>query len=183
MNNKINIQDLLEESVKDSDPLINLFETKDKFTSSHFSKKEHFLKSLLNLEYSSASSYKAFESNDYTKITKELSSLGTDVTFIRNWKNIENISARLIELYEDIVVLECLIDRDKGEYEEREFRASLFSEYDVTIGNLFYLRFFERPGECRMEIHDDPKLTYQNDFQKVDFKELYSSSKLFKKNN
>ena len=104
----------------------------------------------------------------------------SDVVVIKGWKNVENISSRLIEHSDDTVVLECLIDREEGIYEEREFRSSLFIGYDLDIGNHFYLRIFERPNEIRIEIHDDPELTLKDDFPKLDFVEKYKKSRLFK---
>ena len=65
-------------------------------------------------------------------------------------------------------------------YEEREFKSSLFTGYNLDIGSLFFLRIWERPNEIRIEIHDDPELTLNNDFPKLDFVEKYKSSRLFK---
>jgi hypothetical protein len=154
---------------------------KEIFQSTNFFLKEKFIKTILN----------TISSNDPTSFHPEYSqklfefsefkAVGSDVTVISGWKNIENISAKLIECYDDIVVLECLIDKETHIYEEREFRLSLFEGYDLTIGNLFYLRFFDRQNETRMEIHDDPALTFAADFPKRDFSELFRNSKLFNK--
>lgn len=121
--------------------------------------------------------------NDVVTPIKEVTFLGSDAIFLERWKNVENISARLIEFYEDVVILECLIDRELGIYQEREFSASLFLEYELRIGDLFYLRVFERPSEMKLEIHNDPNLTFEKDFPKLDFKQLFNKSKLFKKDN
>jgi len=131
-----------------------------------------------------------FNPNDYklphTGISEkeEESKIGlyqySDVVVIRGWKPVENISSRLIEFNDDFVVLECLIDREEQIYEEREFKSSLFTGYNLDIGSLFFLRIWERPNEIRIEIHDDPELTLNNDFPKLDFVEKYKSSRLFK---
>ena len=105
----------------------------------------------------------------------------SDRIVIQGWKNVENISARLIEFSEDHVVLECLIDKENKIYEERMFRPSLFINYKLVLGNLFYLRFFERPNEIKMEVHDDPSLTFSDDFPKLDFVAEFKNSKLFRK--
>jgi len=47
-----------------------------------------------------------------------------------------------------------LIDRETGICEERGFRSSLFDGYNLKIGDLFYLRFFKRPNEMKMEVHN-----------------------------
>jgi len=107
--------------------------------------------------------------------------VGTDRILLRGWKNVENVSARLINSYNDIVVLECLIDKENGVYEEREFRKSIFEGYDIYIGSLYLLRIFERNNELRIEIHNDPELTLKDDFPKLNFTETFKDSRLFKK--
>lgn len=104
----------------------------------------------------------------------------TERIIISNWKNVENISARLIEKFENTIVLECLMDRDQGIYEERLFPISLFEDYELEIGNYFFLRFFNRKNEIRLEIHNDPGLTLEEDFPKIDFVERFRKSRLFK---
>lgn len=78
------------------------------------------------------------------------------------------------------MVLECLIDRDNEFYEEREFRKSILEGFDLTLGKLFFLRFFERENANKIEAYDDAGLTNQNDFPKTDFKKLFDNSQLFK---
>lgn len=107
-------------------------------------------------------------------------SIGKDTVSFKGWKNTENISARLIERYDDKVILECLIDKDEEFYEEREFSESLFEGYDLELGTLFYLRVFKRPNEIRMEVHCDPRLVNPSDFAKIDFEDAFKKSKLFK---
>lgn len=111
---------------------------------------------------------------------KEVGVAPSDKVVILGWKNVENISARLIEIWDDQVVLECLIDKENAIYEERSFRKSLFEGYDIEIGNLFFIRFFERPHELKMEIHNDPGLTNIDDFPKMEFVKRFKGHKLFK---
>lgn len=105
----------------------------------------------------------------------------TESVVLNTWKNIENVSAQLIEVQDDLVILECLIDKENKIYEEREFRKSLFEGYDLSQGNLFYLRVFDRPNETKLEIHEDPKRSRASDFPKRNFSKLFSDSVLFKK--
>jgi hypothetical protein len=100
--------------------------------------------------------------------------------WITGWRNIENISSRVIEIYDSTVVLECLIDKEASIYEEREFLSTLFEGNELTIGSLFYLRFFKRKNEIKMEIHNDPEDVLSADFPKMDFS-VFKSSKLFQK--
>ena len=124
---------------------------------------------------------------DVTKIKSETfdsyasQNFDTHIPFLNVWKNTENVSARLIEFYDDIVVLECLVDKENWIYEEREFPASLFEEFSLQIGKLFLLRVLNRPSQSKIEIHDNPNLTSQSDFPKLDFKEVFKDFVLFRK--
>lgn len=106
--------------------------------------------------------------------------VGVDSVILKTWKNIANISARLLDTYDNSVVLECLIDKEEGIYEERIFRASLFEGYDLQIGKRFLLRFFDRGNEARIEVHDNAGLTSEADFPPTHFKETFKKSSLFK---
>lgn len=106
---------------------------------------------------------------------------GDYVTITKGWKNVENISSRLLDFDEDIVVLECLTDRENGIYEEREFKRSLFEEEQLKEGNLFYLRTWERPNEIRIEIHFDKKFERQYDFPKSNLNATFKNLSIFKK--
>lgn len=148
------------------------------YKSENFLQKKDFLKGLFPIDNIKQLHTKFY---DEEKSTEEVVLLGSDTIIISGWKNVENISARLIEHYDDTVVLECLIDKEMRIYEEREFQLSLFIGYDLKIGNLFLLRIFERKNEIRIEIHNDPGLTLKDDFPKLDFVKKFSNSRLFKK--
>jgi hypothetical protein len=139
--------------------------------------KKEFINDLLNFNEKKDPFLKLCEGQPFSEVSTEQF---TDRVIITSWKNVENISARLIDSYDSSVILECLIDKESGIYEEREFRASLFNGYDIKQGNLFYLRVFERQNEVKLEIHDDPGLTRIEDFPKMDFVEKFSKSRLFK---
>jgi hypothetical protein len=181
MENKKTIEDLLEDPINQTQTLdkIDLVGSDPTYSSTHFIEKDNFLKALVNLQSPSNAPFEEIDKK--IKETQGYPSSGSGFIGVQGWKNIENISARLIEVQDDAVILECLIDKELGVYEEREFRISLFAGYDLKIGNLFYLRFFDRQNETRMEIHNDPKLTFADDFPKKDFTKLFKTSKLFKK--
>lgn len=182
MNNEHTIQETIEEStMEETVSLVSLKAKEQPFNSPYFSEKNDNFNSLLNIQSTSESSISLQQSRNSEEILGTSPTIGSDAVIIRGWRNVGNISARLIEFYDTVVVLECLIDKELGIYEEREFRLSLFSEGDLKIGNLFYLRIFERKYESRIEIHSDPKLTFIEDFPKMDFKRFFEKSKLFKK--
>ena len=149
----------------------------DIYSSEIFSQQKDFLKGLFTIDFKQPH----LKLDEEKKIAEEVVLSGLDTIIISGWKNVENISARLIEYYDDTVVLECLIDIEMKIYEEREFRLSLFTDYDLKIGNLFLLRIFERKNEIRIEVHNDPGLTLKDDFPKLDFVKEFSNSRLFKK--
>ena len=98
------------------------------------------------------------------------------------WKCVLVLSARLIEAYDNIVVLECLIDSESKTYQEREFHAALFEGYKIEQGSLFQLKFYERSHESRMEVLDGTGIIDEAiDFPKLDFSKLFSNSRFFKK--
>jgi len=176
-NTTYSIPDIIETPSKDI-TLIHIEEPNSEYTSPNHREKDTSLKNLINPQN--------FDHNFSTKLDKaslnnDWQNFGKDSIAFTPWKNIENISTRIIEFYDNVVVLECLIDLEQGIYEEREFRASLFEGYDIKIGNHFLLRFFDRQNETRMEIHNDPNSISSKNFPKKDFKELFSNSKLFKK--
>lgn len=181
MNKEITIQDVLEKtSTENSINLIHLRQSEEDFNSPFFSEKKNISKGFFNNHSSSESTISISKFDVSEKLAKTFTALASETIFISGWKNVENISSRLIEIYENTVVLECLIDRELNIFEEREFRSSLFSEEDLALGNLFLLRVFDRQNESRLEIHTDPKLTLQKDFPNIDFPALFKKSKLFK---
>ena len=99
---------------------------------------------------------------------------------IHNWKNVQNISARLLASDDEKVLLECLVDRENKVYEEREFKLSLFKNMDLKIGKLFKLCFYERQHQQMIEVKDNPKLVSETDFPRTSFKEKYSGMPLKK---
>lgn len=183
MKNDYIISDLLnsDSHLINGNSLVKLEETQEAFSPSNFDENKNFLWRMFNVQTSIPTSSNATEFADMLGSLKTPNTLGSDTVTLKGWKNIENISARLIECYDDVVVLECLIEKELGVYEEREFRISLFTGYELKIGNLFFLRFFDRDNETKIEIHNDPKLTSIKDFPKMDFNNLFKQSKLFKK--
>lgn len=92
------------------------------------------------------------------------------------WILLENISARVIDYYDDVVVLECLIDREAGIYDQRELKKSLFDGYPVEMGQLFKLCTYERKNEIMLQLKGNPKLVSEMDFPKIDFYRKYGEN-------
>lgn len=148
------------------------------FDSDNFIKQKAFKKELLDpYEYILPKSVII----DEIDTSEQDSLVCTDSILLETWKNVENFPARLIESYDNVVILECLVDKDNSLYDEREFSTTLFKGYSLEIGSLFYLRIFERRNEIRMEIHNDPGLTFKNDFPKENFEDKFKNSSFFNK--
>lgn len=145
--------------------------------SKKFKIQKEFIQDILNVKIKKESLFKLSDEKPFSEVSTEPFS---DRVIIHSWKNVENISARLVNSYDNSVILECLINKENGIYEEREFKASLFEDYEIKQGNLFYLRVFERKNEVRLEIHNDPGLTRIEDFPKMDFLGRYHKSRLYK---
>lgn len=158
------------------------FEDRDDFFNSpFFSDKKELLRNLLSAESPETTTVFEPRLEDFAEAKNNERLIASGSIAIHGWKNVENISARLVDTYDDVVILECLIDKEMGVYEEREFKKSLFEGYELVQGSIFCLRFFERPHETRMEIHSDPGLKFSDDFPSIDFKATFEKSKLFKK--
>lgn len=100
---------------------------------------------------------------------------------IKPWKLALRISARIIEIYEDTITLECLIDKEEAIYEERVFDIEDFRDFELYIGKVFKLVWYRRPRELKLEIVDNPSLISEDDFPKTNFAERYKNIKLTKK--
>ena len=184
MKNDFAIADILEEySVRNPEQLIHLDESNRGFTSPNFASKDAFTRSLFELKPSDSPFSPSDQLVESSKYQVGVKLVGDDALIFKRWKNVANISARLVEHNDQVIVLECLVDKENRIYEEREFRSSLFAGYELKLGSLFYLRFFDRENETRMEIHNDPNFTFLNDFPKKDFTSLFKESKLFKGKN
>ncbi len=92
---------------------------------------------------------------------------------IEPWKLVEDLSARLIDQYDETVVLECLIDREAKIYIETEMDISLFEGFSLEVGSLFKISKYTRTNEVRFVARSKPQLVSQGDFPKVDFQKKY----------
>jgi hypothetical protein len=174
---KIDVENLINNDLGAMIEFVDIEESK--LNSPIFIEKKSLLKNLINSNESSIPLETRDENNSKEEDVDYLN-LISDKVIITNWKNIENISARLIENCGENIVLECLIDKENSIYEERIFETSLFEGYNIEIGSLFYLRFFKRKNEAKMEVHEGKGIVLEEDFPKLNFKEIFSSSKLFK---
>jgi hypothetical protein len=175
------IEKISQDNKSDLKSLISFNSNKEDFVDAFWKQKEEFLSSIINTEEIKASKYsnvqKITEGNESKQKT---TTAYRDNVILKPWKNTDNYSARLIDYSEDTVTIECLVDKENGVYEERCFRSNIFENYKLEIGKLFFLRFFERAGEVKMQIHDDPDLTLKEDFPRIKLSEKFKNSRLFK---
>ncbi len=91
------------------------------------------------------------------------------------WLLEDEIVARIIDLYDDKVLLECLIDKEQKIYEEREFNSTLFIGYELKIGEMFKLCFYTKPNQSLLKVKRTKAV-----FPNIDFVKKFSHL-LFKK--
>jgi hypothetical protein len=128
----------------------------------------------------SHSTFSAFESHfSEQALTKIVLTEGVEINL---WKNTKNISARLISYDEDVVILECLIDKDKKIYEEWELSTRNFKGMELQVGKFFKLCHYERNNQLMMEILDTPGLVMESDFPKTDFYNKFKNLVVNQKN-
>lgn len=88
------------------------------------------------------------------------------------------IPARLLNKYDDIYLLECLIDSQNKIYEEREFNKSLFDGFPDGVGTIFILELTKLQNEERLKVFYEE--SYSEDyFPKMDLDTIFKKSKLF----
>jgi hypothetical protein len=102
-------------------------------------------------------------------------------TSLTGWKNTENRSARFVEIYENSILVECLIDKEANEYAEIEYKKSIFSGMALYVGKLVKLCFFERRNQVMMEVIDDPNLIDKSDFPNVELSKQFKNLVLKKR--
>lgn len=110
----------------------------------------------INAQMSPSPSKEAFK--DYF-----ISSFGNEFT---NWRNIENISSKIIEIGEEQIIVECLIDKETLHYQRRSLNKSLFKYIeDLSPGKLILIRVYEYPPETKFRIEDGTGIINDSDFQ------------------
>jgi hypothetical protein len=128
-----------------------------------------------------------FSTADDTSLQKSLKDINDDILFhlsegtIKPWKQISDISAKVLHFDKDFVIIECLMDKENQTYDEREFSIQFFTGINLEKGMLLKLCYFQRDNQIMMEIKFSPGLVLESDFPKSNFAEKYKDL-VFKKN-
>ncbi len=89
-----------------------------------------------------------------------------------SWTKVESFQARIIEIDKNIVVCECIIDKENKEFEIREFRRELFNHLgELKVNMPLILICKERAGSARIDIKSGKNIVDMNFFE---LKELYN---------
>jgi len=102
-------------------------------------------------------------------------------TVLKPWKNVANISSRILDIYDDVVLVECLVDRELMQYVETELPSSLFRNFELTIGQYCIIMHYERESSLHFEVNANPNLDLSSDFPSIDFSQEFKDSILFKR--
>lgn len=114
----------------------------------------------------------------YQSLLEEQGKNKAPSALLENWKLVDDISSKVIDFDREVVVLECLIDREQNFYEEREFQASLFKGYKIKIGSFFKVYIYERKNQMMIEIKNGVNLVSAADFPQIDLFEKYKDINL-----
>jgi hypothetical protein len=85
---------------------------------------------------------------------------------VETWSSVELIPAKLIELNRDSVILECLVDVTKKEFELRSFKRSLLEgKVSFAVNKILLIKIFERPGKFVMEFDEGNNMGFEELFE------------------
>ncbi|NGP88985.1 hypothetical protein [Fodinibius halophilus] len=83
-----------------------------------------------------------------------------------SWDTVKTFDARVIEINDPNVVLDCLIDRENKRFETRIFRLELFNNFEkLREGQYILIRQFTKPGKVSFTINDGEKLVNKEYFE------------------
>lgn len=115
------------------------------------------------------------------RIASAFAALPRGSVIIEQWKNTQNLSARIIEVNEQNVLLECLIDKRIRQYQERRFNIDLFDGIaEIKQGKLIMLQVYQKPQHFMIKIVDGEGMIPKSDFQNNDVFEKVRKSSIFK---
>ncbi|PSQ78156.1 MAG: hypothetical protein BRD37_03455 [Bacteroidetes bacterium QH_8_67_23] len=77
-----------------------------------------------------------------------------------------SIDARILEVTDETVKLECLISKTKHEFQERVFpKALLEGVVDLEVGSYVLLRILQRPGKIAHVFHNGDGIVQKEVFE------------------
>lgn len=83
-----------------------------------------------------------------------------------NWSEIKNYDARIIEIGDSKIKLDCLVDRENKKFQTRLFDKSLFTNiHDLIAGKYILVRVFKKPGKVSFTINDGENLVDKSNFE------------------
>jgi len=104
----------------------------------------------------------------------------TEKMLFRNWINTSNISGKILEIEEKVVIVECLLDKEPKVYQKRAINRNLFVNIDpLEVGRLVWIRVFESPPESKIRIEDGENIVPPSDFSTEGIFDKIVKSKIF----
>lgn len=83
-----------------------------------------------------------------------------------NWDEVRTFDARIIEIKDSSVVLDCLMDRENKHFETRIFNKRLFKNFnDLNEGQYILIRQFSKPGKITFTLNNGEKLVNKEYFE------------------
>ncbi len=134
-------------------------------------------KTFTNLTEAPNSNLKEFKSADIPKISIQENTENDDrdiADLVINdkgiledsWLKKNKIPAIVTEIIDDrVVVLDCLLDKENKEYEERVFEYFFFQKIkQFAVGKLIQIIIYQMPGEIKYKFLDGEGTISRNDF-------------------
>ncbi len=110
-------------------------------------------------------------SDDILKPDIFLNQLLNTRSFLSNepWDKVQNIHSRVLKISKDMVTCECLIDKEKNIFENRNFPKYLFNHIEKLNNNPYIiLTIKSKTGSTRIDILDGEKLVDKKRFELKD---------------
>ncbi|NJO00606.1 MAG: hypothetical protein HC880_01990 [Bacteroidia bacterium] len=119
--------------------------------------------------------------SDYSSDLSELLITQKGIIDQARWIPKLNISGKVIDIMEDVVIVECLIDKEKRHYQKRAFSRSLFININsLDVGVLILIKTYEKPPEVKLKILDGKGIIPESDFTVEDIFDKVKKSPIFR---
>jgi hypothetical protein len=117
--------------------------------------------------------------NSYFDTNGVTISIGANGFIEEKWDSTTDIPAKIIEVDSLHLTMECLIDPEKEQFQNRKFKRTLFEDdFKLRLDKIYLIRIRERKGKIQFEFLDGSNLGFEHYFE---FSEQISQSELGKR--
>jgi len=98
------------------------------------------------------------------------------VKFVSAWQRYKREPGVITHSDEDCIKIEFLVNKEEGEYVERIFEPSFFTQTSIKEGNYIIFNYYRKGDDHKIEISDNQSLILDDDFPNHNFDELANLS-------